>query len=69
MERPGLSGFRRAASFINKTRPAVDGCSCDSCCHNTTNARIFERLHPFSGRLPALRQLCPAAALHEGEDE
>jgi radical SAM protein with 4Fe4S-binding SPASM domain len=62
--------FRRAAALINKRCSPVEGCSCDSCCHSTTNVRMFERLHPLSGWLGTLRQLCPAAALQpEGAAE
>ncbi len=63
---PAYRRFRREASFLNKSGRSLHGCSCHSCCHNTTNVRIFERLHPLSRRLRTLRQLCPAAALHDG---
>ncbi len=66
---PRYRSFRRAAAFINKRGTPVEGCSCDSCCHSTTNVRIFQRLHPFSGRRRTLRQLCPDAGLPEGAGE
>lgn len=66
---PRYRSFRREAAFINKRGTPVDGCSCDSCCHNTTNVRIFQHLHPLSGSLRTLRQLCPAAGAYAGAAE
>ena len=65
--RPAYQRFRRSAMLINKRGSPVEGCSCDSCCHSTTNLRVFERLHPISGWLRTLRQLYPDAAAGSGD--
>jgi len=59
---PAYRRFRRAAALINRRCSAVEGCSCNSCCHNTTNLLVYERLHPMSARSRALQELLPADA-------
>jgi radical SAM protein with 4Fe4S-binding SPASM domain len=49
--------FRAQGLSLSRRGSPVQGCDCYSCVHHTANLRVYQALHPVSGRGKEVRAL------------